>query len=118
MTLHMKRPPAGGADGPLLELSSLGGVDCSESGPNSALNQAEISRSPRAVTGMPRAVSGSVVSFSARHCRRSPAPPRYDVRVTMSSACSPIGRSRAFRLSENAIEGLIDFALRLEARRA
>jgi hypothetical protein len=35
MTLHAKRPPAGGADGPL-ELSSYGGVDASESAPKIA----------------------------------------------------------------------------------
>src|ERR1700736_2363753 len=38
MTIHAKRPPAGGADGPL-ELSSLGGVDVQENIPNQALSQ-------------------------------------------------------------------------------
>jgi hypothetical protein len=41
MTLHAKRPPAGGADGPL-ELSSLSGVDCSESAPKTAPAQENI----------------------------------------------------------------------------
>jgi hypothetical protein len=38
MTIHAKRPPAGGADGPL-ELSSLGGVDLQANIPNQVLSQ-------------------------------------------------------------------------------
>jgi hypothetical protein len=44
MIIQMKRSPPGGADGPL-ELSSYGGVDCSESAPEIAPAQAENSAS-------------------------------------------------------------------------
>jgi hypothetical protein len=40
MIIQTKNPPAGGADGPL-ELSSYGGVDCSESAPEIAPAQAD-----------------------------------------------------------------------------
>jgi hypothetical protein len=56
------------------------------------------------------------------HLQLVPAPPprprRLDVRIVVSAPRLPIGRSRAFRLTESDIELLIAAAMRLEARRA
>jgi hypothetical protein len=50
MTLHAKRPPAGGADGPLeCQLLAGAGVDVQANTPKPAPSQAEILRDPRAV---------------------------------------------------------------------
>jgi hypothetical protein len=102
-----KGPPRGGvsADGPNVCVCLAANSD--EIAPLTAPRQREISRTPRAV-------SGSVVSFAARHCRRSPAPPRYDVRITVSSVRRPIGRTRAFRLADCDLDELIATAQRLE----
>jgi hypothetical protein len=53
------------------------------------------------------------------HLRLVPAPPpprprRIDVRIVVSSARMPIGRSRAFRLTESDVELLIAAAMRME----
>ena len=50
-----------------------------------------------------------------------PAPPRprrIDVRIAASDGRSPIGRTRALRLSRDDLDALIDVALRMEGRRA
>jgi hypothetical protein len=56
----------------------------------------------------------------SQHLRLVEPPPqprrRYETRIVVSAARLPIGRSRAFRLSENDIELLIAAAMRLEAR--
>jgi hypothetical protein len=56
------------------------------------------------------------------HLRLVPAPPpprprRVEARIVVSAARLPIGRSRAFRLSDFDLERLIAHAERLEARR-
>jgi hypothetical protein len=59
-----------------------------------------------------------------RHLRLvPPSPPprpqhRYETRIVVSAERLPIGRSRAFRLTESDVELLIQAAMRLEARRA
>jgi hypothetical protein len=61
---------------------------------------------------------------SQRHLRLIPAPPpprprrRYETRIVVSAERLPIGRSRAFRLTESDVELLIAAAMRMEARRA
>jgi hypothetical protein len=57
-----------------------------------------------------------------RHLRLVPPPPpqprlRYEVRIAVSAARTPIARTRIFRLSENDIQLLIAAAMRLEACR-
>jgi hypothetical protein len=56
-----------------------------------------------------------------RHLRLvPPAPPprprRIEVRIVVSSARMPIGRSRPFRLNDHNLQELIDTARRLESR--
>ena len=50
-----------------------------------------------------------------------PLPPqarhRYETRIVVSSARMPYGRSRAFHLTPNKLDELIEIAERLEARR-
>jgi hypothetical protein len=46
-----------------------------------------------------------------------PRPRRLDVRISVSSARMPIGRSRAFRLIETDAERLVEIAERMEYRR-
>jgi hypothetical protein len=41
---------------------------------------------------------------------------RYETRIVISSARMPIGRSRAFHLTESDAELLIDAAMRMERR--
>ncbi|PNE10330.1 MAG: hypothetical protein CR217_14890 [Beijerinckiaceae bacterium] len=45
-----------------------------------------------------------------------PRPRRINVRIVVSSARMPIGRSRVFRLAESDIDDLIAVAMRMEAR--
>jgi hypothetical protein len=50
---------------------------------------------------------------------RSPTPRsrhRYEVRIAVAAARTPVARSRVFRLSESDVELLIAAATRLEAR--
>jgi hypothetical protein len=56
-----------------------------------------------------------------RHLRLvEPTPPqprrRYETRIAVSSARSPIGRTRVFRLTESDVELLIAAAMRMERR--
>ena len=55
------------------------------------------------------------------HVRLIPAPPspprprRLEVRIAASDGRSPIGRSRAFRITEDNLCQLVDHAFRMEA---
>jgi hypothetical protein len=58
---------------------------------------------------------------SSHHLRLVPKPPpprprRIEVRISVSSARMPIGRSRAFRLIETDVERLVEIAIRMEAQ--
>jgi hypothetical protein len=58
---------------------------------------------------------------SQRHLRIvEPTPPqarrRYETRIVISAARNPIGRSRAFHLTESDVELLIAVAMRMEGR--
>ena len=58
---------------------------------------------------------------SHQHLRLvEPSPPqprrRYETRIVVSAARLPIGRSRAFRLTESDVELLIAAATRMERR--
>jgi hypothetical protein len=46
-----------------------------------------------------------------------PRPRRLEVRIAAADGRSPVGRTRAFRLSENNLAQLIDIAEWLESRR-
>jgi hypothetical protein len=48
---------------------------------------------------------------------RDPQPRhRYEVRIAVSATRMPVGRSRAFRLTESDIQLLVETARRMEAR--
>jgi hypothetical protein len=60
-------------------------------------------------------MTGAYLSLVPRE--REPQPRRrYETRIVVSSARTPIGRSQVFNLSERNVEQLIDVALRLERR--
>ena len=46
----------------------------------------------------------------------SPPRPRLDVRITAAAGRAPYGRTRAFRLSHDALADLIAVAMRMERR--
>jgi hypothetical protein len=48
--------------------------------------------------------------------REPPLRRRYETRIVVSSARTPIGRSRVFRLAESDIDELIAVAMRMERR--
>ena len=57
----------------------------------------------------------------APHLRLIPAPPpsrprRLEIRIVAADGRSPIGRSRAFRITEDNLRQLIDHAFRMDAR--
>lgn len=59
----------------------------------------------------------------ASHLRLVPPTPpsrprRYLMRISVASACAPIGRSRAFHLTEDDIEALLAAAVLMEGRAA
>ncbi|PNE10149.1 MAG: hypothetical protein CR217_15990 [Beijerinckiaceae bacterium] len=47
---------------------------------------------------------------------RQPQPRRLEVRIAVADGRSLIGRSRAFRITEDNLRQLIDHAFRMEAR--
>jgi hypothetical protein len=97
-------PPRGGsADGPEVVCLAANSVEIA---PKSCPGQTDILRSIGAV-------SGSVVSVAARHCRRGPVP-SYDVRITVSSVRRPVGRTRPFHLAHADLHELIATAEKLE----
>jgi hypothetical protein len=79
-------------------LSSYGGVDLQANIPNEAPAQ------------------GEIVPFPHRRVR--PRQPRIYVQIVATRDREAYGRTRPLRLTESDIEQLVDFALRLEWRRA
>jgi hypothetical protein len=51
-----------------------------------------------------------------RLVEKPPWPCRLEVQIAVADGRAPYGRSRIFRLSENAIEELVDTAERMERR--
>jgi hypothetical protein len=104
MTFAAKRPPLV-EGGPLEELSSFGGVDLQANIPNQAPAQEEN--------------RASEITGARGHLRLVPRqlrPRRHEVRIVVSSACMPYGRSRAFRLAHDELDELIAVATRMERR--
>jgi hypothetical protein len=111
--LHGIGPPPG--EGDPLELSFPGGNEIQANIPKQGAAQAQIEHNPRAVMAMPSATAGR------RHLHLVPPPPpprprRIDVRISADDGRSPIGRSRAFRLTHDDLDELIAFATRIERR--
>jgi hypothetical protein len=109
MGFATKAPSPGGEGGALDRLSFPGGNDNRLSTPPQKFQ----------APSSDRAVRGADAPFP-RHLRLvAPRPqPRYEVRIAVSAARTPVGRSRTFHLAESDIDELIAIALRLEARRA
>lgn len=55
---------------------------------------------------------GKILEFPARRIR----PRRIDVRIAAAAGLTPVGRSRAFRLSHDDLDELIAAAMRMERR--
>ncbi len=97
MIFAEKGPPPGHGGDPL-ELSSLGGIDLRANSPNQGHAQHLKCARLRLVQPAP-----------------PPRPRRIDIRISAFHGRSPIGRSRAFYLSDRGLDALIMHAARLEA---
>jgi hypothetical protein len=98
-----RKGPLPGVEGGPPNSSSYPGIDLQVSIPNRAPGQAEFP-------------GAHVVQFPARNIRPA-RPRRIDVRITATDCRSPIGRTRALKLTEHDFAWLLEAAQRLEARR-
>jgi hypothetical protein len=99
---QMKSPPPGQGSGPL-ELSFPSGIDLQANSPNVRATQINSRARPRL-----RLVQATP----------PPAPRRFITRISVATPFMPVGRSRAFDLTESDIEDLLEAASIMEARRA